>query len=112
MASNNKAFLKGLILLAVCVLLSYTIGVVIGMTATADSRQIEIAELQEQLTKCEQEHGLCVWQTEAVLSENQGLWESNTRCQEAIVLWERYAAELEMENYACLWLLERLWEDK
>jgi len=110
MASNNKTFLKGLLLLAVCVLLSYTIGVVIG--GTVNSSRVEIAVLQEQLTKCEQEHGLCIWQTEGILSENQELWELNTRCQEVIVLWERYATELEMENYACLWLLEQLWRDE
>jgi len=100
MASNNKTFLKGLLLLVVCVLLSYTIGVVIG--GTVNSKQAKIVELQEQLTKCEQEHGLCIWQAEGILSENRELWELNIKCQEAVVA-------LEMENYACLWLLEQLW---
>jgi len=104
-ASNNRAFQIGLLpFLMACILL----GAVIGARATADSKQIEIAELQEQLTKCKQEHSLCIWQTEGILSENQELWEANAIWQEAAVLCERIIVELEKENYACIWLLEQL----
>jgi len=107
-ASNNRALQIGLLLLVACTLLGFTMGVVIGMRATVDSKQVEIAELQEQLTKCGQEHDLCIWQTEGILSENQELWKLNAVCREAVVLCERYVVELEDVSYGCLWLLEQL----